>query len=130
MSDDFTKLYLELEREGLFEPSYIHNVLRMVELFMMAALGYYLLQWQNSGAKLLGIALIGLMQGRSGWIQHESGHHSFSGNPKFDRFFHAVIFGKFFLFIFFVCAIHHNDMTITLSIHTVESRTLMVFGDF
>ncbi|KAG4079795.1 hypothetical protein HA402_014926 [Bradysia odoriphaga] len=93
LSEDFTKLYLELEREGLFKPSYVHNILRMAELFVIAALGYSLLQWQNSGAQLMGIFLIGLVQGRSGWIQHESGHHSVSGNPYFDRFFHAVIFG-------------------------------------
>lgn len=94
MTADFTQLYLELEKEGLFKPSYVHNVLRMVELFIIAAIGYMFLQWQHNGAKLIGIVLIGLMQGRSGWIQHESGHHSFSGNPKFDRFFHALIFGK------------------------------------
>lgn len=94
LTEDFTKLYLELESEGLFKPSYVHNILRMTELFIIAALGYTLLQWQNNGAKLFGIFLIGLVQGRSGWIQHESGHHSFSGNPKFDRVFHAIIFGK------------------------------------
>lgn len=94
LTEDFTKLYLELEREGLFRPSYVHNILRMAELFVIAALGYTLLQWQNNGAKLMGIVLLGLVQGRSGWLQHESGHHSVSGNPKFDRFFHAVIFGK------------------------------------
>lgn len=99
LTEDFTKLYLELEREGLFKPSYIHNVLRMAELFIIAALGFVLLQFQNNGAKFIGIFLIGLMQGRSGWIQHESGHHSLSGNPKFDRFFHAIIFGKYFLLI-------------------------------
>lgn len=94
LSEDFTKLYLELEREGLFKPSYIHNILRVVELLIIAALGYVLLQWPHNGVKFIGIALIGLMQGRSGWMQHESGHHSLSGNPKFDRTFHAVIFGK------------------------------------
>lgn len=95
LTEDFTKLYLELENEGLFKPSYTHNILRMVELFVIAAIGYTFLQWQNSAAKIIGIILLGLMQGRSGWIQHESGHHSFSGNPKFDRLFHALIFGKF-----------------------------------
>ncbi len=105
LTEDFTKLYLELEREGLFKPSYVHNILRMAELFVIAAIGYILLQWQHSGIRLLGIVLIGLVQGRSGWIQHESGHHSFSGNPKFDRTFHALIFGKRFNFslaLFFV----------------------------
>lgn len=61
----------------------------------MAAVGYALLQWQHIGAKLVGIFLIALMQGRVGWVQHESGHHSVSGNPKFDRFFHAITMGTY-----------------------------------
>lgn len=71
LTEDFTKLYLELEREGYFEPSYVHNILRMIELFVIAAVGYVLLQCQSNAVKLIGIILIGLMQGRSGWIQHE-----------------------------------------------------------
>lgn len=59
----------------------------------MAAAGYFLLFSQYHAIKFVGITLIALVQGRSGWIQHESGHHSLSGNPKFDRAFHAVFFG-------------------------------------
>lgn len=94
LTEDFTKLYLELEKEGLFKPSYTHNIMRVAELFVIAAVGYMLLQRENVAAKITGIILIGLMQGRIGWIQHESGHVSVSGNAKFDRFFHAIIFGK------------------------------------
>jgi fatty acid desaturase len=93
LTEDFTKLYLELEKEGMFKPSYIQNVLRLVELVAMGALGYFLIQSQFYFVKFIGILLIALVQGRSGWIQHESGHHSFSGNPKFDRLFHSIIFG-------------------------------------
>lgn len=93
MSEDFTKLYLELEQEGLFEPSYIHNILRMAELIVMGAVGLVLLQSQHFAAKFVGILLMGLMLGRTGWIQHECGHHSLSGNPKLDRIFQALIFG-------------------------------------
>ncbi len=85
---------MELEKEGLFEPSYIHNILRMAELLLMAAVGYYLLQWQHGVAKLTGIFLIGLMQGRLGWIQHEGGHHSLSGNPRFDRLIQLIVMGN------------------------------------
>lgn len=94
LTEDFTKLYLEFEREGLFEPSYTHNILRMIELFVMAAFGYQMLQTENYIVKFIGIVLLGLAQGRSGWITHESGHNSLSGNPRFERIFHAILTGK------------------------------------
>ncbi len=94
LTEDFTNLYLELEKEGLFEPSYTHNILRFIELLVMAAAGYVLIQCQSIFAKVIGSVLIGLMQGRSGWMQHESGHLSLSGNPKLDRILHALFFGK------------------------------------
>lgn len=96
LTEDFTKLYLELEQEGFFEPSYVHNILRFTELIVMAAVGYALIQCENYVAIIIGSILLGLMQGRSGWMQHESGHLSLSGNPKLDRIFHALFFGKQF----------------------------------
>lgn len=93
LTEDFTNLYLEFEREGLFEPSYTHIALRMVELIVMASVGYALIQRQSILANIIGSVLIGLVQGRSGWMQHESGHMSLSGSPKWDRIFHALFFG-------------------------------------
>lgn len=93
LSEDFTKLHLELEREGLFKPSYIHTILRVTELLLMAGVGFYLLQRQHSVAKFVGIFLIGLVQGRFGWIQHDSGHHALTGNPKLDRFLQTIFIG-------------------------------------
>lgn len=95
LTKDFTELYLELENEGFFKPSYTHNILRITELVLMAAVGYVLLQRQNYVFKFIGIVLIGLVQGRSGWMQHESGHNSLSGIPKLDRIFHALLCGKY-----------------------------------
>lgn len=105
LTEDFTKLYLELENEGFFKPSYTHNILRFVELLIMAAIGYALIQCQNNLAKVIGSVLIGLTQGRSGWMQHESGHLSLSGNPKLDRIFHALFFGKQIIVYQFLAAI-------------------------
>lgn len=93
LTEDFTNLYLELEREGMFKPSYTHIVLRFVELIVMASVGYALVQRQSLLANIIGAILIGLVQGRSGWMQHESGHLSLSGSPKWDRVFHALFFG-------------------------------------
>lgn len=78
----------------MFKPSYIHNVYRIAELFAIAYVGYLLLFSQSYIVKFLGCALLGLAQGRSGWVQHESGHHSLTGIPKLDRVLHDIIFGK------------------------------------
>lgn len=94
LTEDFTKLYLELEKEGYFKPSYIHNVLRFIEILVMAAVGYNLIQMQNSFANFIGIIVLGLMQGRCAYMEHDGGHNSLSGIPKFDRFFSAIFFGK------------------------------------
>ncbi|XP_037032122.1 acyl-lipid (8-3)-desaturase-like isoform X3 [Bradysia coprophila] len=93
LTEDFNKLYLELEQEGLFEPSYTHNILRLVELLVMTAAGVALIQCQSYLAKFIGSVFIGIVRGRSGWMQHESGHMSLSGNPRMDRIFHALLLG-------------------------------------
>ncbi|KAJ6635864.1 Acyl-lipid (8-3)-desaturase [Pseudolycoriella hygida] len=93
LTEDFNNLYLELEKEGLFEPSFLHITLRVIEVIIMGLVGYQLLWCQNIFAKTIGIVLIGLTQGRCGWLQHESGHNSFSGNPKLDRIFHIIFIG-------------------------------------
>ena len=96
LTEDFTKLYLELEKEGMFTPSYTHNLYRLVELILIGLVGYYSLFFENYGIIFLGSMLIGLAQGRSGWMQHESGHNSLTGIPKTDRILHAILFGKSF----------------------------------
>lgn len=94
LTEDFTKLYLELESEGLFNPSYTHIFLRFAELFLMWFAGYGLLQFENYVVKFIGIVLIGLMQGRCGWVQHEGGHRSLSGNSRHDRLLQAATIGN------------------------------------
>jgi len=94
LNEDFTKLYLELEKEGMFEPAYLHNFLRILEIIGIALLGYFCLFSGSYLVKFFGVVLIALAQGRSGWMQHESGHRSLTGKPNADRCLHAVIFGK------------------------------------
>jgi len=93
LTEDFTKLYLELEKEGLFKTSYIHNIFRVFEIIAIGYIGYLLLFSSSYLVKFLGCLLLGLAQGRSGWIQHESGHHSLTGRPNVDRFIHSALFG-------------------------------------
>lgn len=94
LTEDFTKLYLELDKEGYFKPSHTRNVLRILEVLTIGYIGYLLLQWPYNVPKVIGIFLIGLSQGRSGWIHHECGHFSFSGNPKVDRIIQIFFAGK------------------------------------
>jgi fatty acid desaturase 2 (delta-6 desaturase) len=94
LTDDFTQLYLELENEGLFKPSYLHNLYRIIELIGIGYIGYLLLFSQSYLIKFVGCLLLGLAQGRTGWVQHESGHHSLTGIPKVDRFLHAIVIGN------------------------------------
>jgi len=97
LTEDFTKLYLELEKEGMFKPSYLHNIYRIFEIIAIGYVGYLLLFSQSYLVKFLGCLLLGLAQGRSGWIQHESGHHSLTGNPRADRLIHAITLGETFI---------------------------------
>ena len=93
LTEDFTELYRELEKDGYFKPSPGHIAYRIGELIFFAALGMYLMQ-QNCGACVaVGIISFALFQGRSGWLQHECGHHSLTGNSKVDRLIQAVLYG-------------------------------------
>ncbi|XP_037040920.1 acyl-lipid (8-3)-desaturase-like isoform X2 [Bradysia coprophila] len=93
LTEDFTKLYLELKSEGLFEPSYTHIFLRIVDVLVMALVGYSLLWSSIHSIKIIGMLIFGLSLGRCGWIQHECGHNSMSGNPKIDRLMHVIFMG-------------------------------------
>ncbi len=95
LTEDFTKLYVELEKEGFFKPSYTHNVLRILDVLTIWYVGYLLLQWPSILAKGVAIFLIGLSQGRGAWVAHECGHYSFCGNPKIDRLIQIFTTGKF-----------------------------------
>ncbi len=94
LTEDFTKLFLELKSEGLFEPSYLHILLRIIDVLITGLVGYFLFCCHNSIIKAIGLVIIGVTQGRCGWIQHEGGHLSLTGNPKLDRFIQNIFIGK------------------------------------
>lgn len=60
----------------------------------MAVVGYILLCSHNIVTKVIGIALIGITKGRSGYLAHEIGHYSFTGIPSLDRIFCSLVDGK------------------------------------
>ncbi|CAG7838281.1 unnamed protein product [Allacma fusca] len=93
LTADFTKLYRDLEVEGYFKPSPGHIAYRVVELFLLMTAGIYLIQQDCGVCCTLGVMSFALFQGRCGWLQHEGGHHSLTGNSKVDRFIQAIFYG-------------------------------------
>lgn len=94
LTEDFTKLYIELQREGLFNPCYTHIILRIVEAFVMLAIGYVLLYRENYFVKFIGMVILGFGHGRLGFLGHEAGHYSLTGNPKCDRYLEIIFYCK------------------------------------
>lgn len=89
--DDFNKLTQELENEGFFEPAPLHIVYRIFEIIAMHAVGLYLLlqtEWMVTG-----IIVLGVVSGRCGWLMHEGGHYSLTGNISIDRALQVVLYG-------------------------------------
>lgn len=80
--------------------------LRVMELFVLGAIGYTLLQWQNYFVRIFGIVFVVFAQLRCMYVVHEMGHYSYSGNPKVDRIFQAITDG---MYTFFLYELHvHN----------------------
>lgn len=87
---DFEQLTKELEEEGFFKPNLTHVAYRIAELAVLFIIGFYLLL---NGQILLGILFTGIAQGRCGWLMHEGGHYSLTGNIEVDRVLQIVIYG-------------------------------------
>jgi fatty acid desaturase 2 (delta-6 desaturase) len=87
---DFDALTKELEAEGFFKPSYLHVFYRIAEVILMHVIGVYMILngYYYSGAVVFGVA-----SGRCGWLMHEGGHYSLTGNIAIDRFMQVVIYG-------------------------------------
>ena len=90
LTEDFHKLRQDLEDEGYFKTSPAHVVYRIAEVVAMHIVGLYMIAngWGVSGCVLLGLA-----QGRCGWLMHEGGHHSLTGNINIDIALQVIIYG-------------------------------------
>ncbi|CAL8098310.1 unnamed protein product [Orchesella dallaii] len=109
LTEDFTKLYLELKAEGLFQPSYFHIAWRLMETLLFAFLGLYLItNYSNFWTKLLGCFIFATAQARAGWLQHEGGHLSLTGNPKLDRLLQVYLLGSIEGWSAIMWRRHHN----------------------
>ncbi|CAL8112297.1 unnamed protein product [Orchesella dallaii] len=109
LTEDFTKLYLELKAEGLFHPSYFHVAWRLIEMLFLGFLGFYVItHHSNHWIKILGCFILAMAQGRAGWLMHEGGHFSLTGNPKVDRSLQVYIMGIFVGISGILWRRHHN----------------------
>jgi len=93
MLEDFSKFRNSLIDRGFFKPNYLHVSYRLFEVFALYMLSAYLIRYNI----IASILLFGLVGGRGGWIQHEGGHTSLTGNIKIDKQIQNLFFG-FILF--------------------------------
>lgn len=94
LSRDYAALRKELEEEGFFEPAPWHIVYRIAEVIAMHTLGAYLFLASDSLVlKFAGILTLGVVSGRCGWLMHEGGHYSLSGNISTDRTIQILLYG-------------------------------------
>ena len=95
LAKGFAKLHQDLVNEGYFDPSVTEIVYRVSELILLHVVGAYLLMNSNGSVLSLigGILLLALGQGRCGWLMHEGGHYSMTGNTKIDLAFQIVLYG-------------------------------------
>ena len=89
MTADFREMRAKLVAQGLFEPDYIHVYFRMLELAFYFGMGTWLASYNIYASILSFIAF----KTRCGWVQHEGGHLSFTGNKRIDRVIQTFTMG-------------------------------------
>jgi fatty acid desaturase 2 (delta-6 desaturase) len=87
---DFDQLTRDLEAEGFFKPNVTHIVYRLAEVLALYLVGGYL---ALNGQIIIGIVLMAISQGRCGWLMHEGGHYSLTGNINIDKRIQEVVYG-------------------------------------
>jgi len=91
MLEDFARWRAQLEKEGFFRPSPAHVAYRLTELAATFALGTFLM---TAGYPILASIVYGAFFGaRCGWVQHEGGHNSLTGNIWLDKRIQAAACG-------------------------------------
>lgn len=88
---DFDDLQKSLIAEGFFNPAPLHVAFRVAEIIVMHAVGFYLLF--NTNYTVLAIIVLGIVSGRCGWLMHEGGHYSLTGNIAVDRGLQIILYG-------------------------------------
>lgn len=89
MIRDYREMRDTLTNIGCFEPDLIHVYFRLLEIAFFFGLGVWLAPY-NIYASMLSFVVF---KTRCGWVQHEGGHISLTGNKTADRTIQAVALG-------------------------------------
>ena len=90
---DFDRWRYSLQERGFFKPSKKHAAGRLLELVGIFCLATWLMSMDSIMYRLLSIFVYGIFGGRCGWVQHEAGHRSFTGNIKTDNLIQKATMG-------------------------------------
>ena len=86
----FEELSNILKKEKYFDTNYYEVIYRCFEIFFMVYLGFYLYK----KIFLFSCIILGIASGRGGWLMHEAGHYSFSGNIQLDKCIQTFFYGS------------------------------------
>ena len=89
----FAEWRSQLESEGFFEPSPMHVAYRLAELVAIFVAGLYFFSIRSWAGLVVAVLLHGLFGARCGWVQHEGGHCSLTGNMWLDKRIQAMTIG-------------------------------------
>lgn len=89
LSKAFQEFSDDLRRDGYFETNWFEVWTRILEIIGMVLFGTYL----YSKAYFLSCIFLGVASGRCGWLMHEAGHHSLTGNPNTDKKLQTFFYG-------------------------------------
>ena len=89
MLADYRNMRTTLTNIGCFEPDLIHTYFRLMEIAFFFGLGVWLAP-HNICASVLAFVVF---KTRCGWVQHEGGHLSLTGNKSADRVIQTATMG-------------------------------------
>jgi fatty acid desaturase 2 (delta-6 desaturase) len=89
MLEDFNLLRQSLIDRGFYKPNYWMLGLFILDILFFFGLGVYLIS-KNIFLSLLAFSL---SYGKCGWLNHEAGHNSLTGNIKMDKFIQSLSIG-------------------------------------
>lgn len=93
MLADFCKWRQSLEDRGFFKTDISHVCYRLNELICIFFMATWCMGQETLFWKFIGVLLYGLFGGRCGWVQHEGGHCSLTGNKKVDKRIQKITMG-------------------------------------
>jgi fatty acid desaturase len=89
IKEDFREMRTKLINNGCFEPDYIHVYFRLMEIAFYFGLGAFLASYHTYASLFAFI----LFKTRCGWVQHEAGHTSLTGNKTIDHMIQTFTMG-------------------------------------